>query len=405
MRSLLFLSALLACGAAVAADPPPVDTAALVASNTHSFTLGANGELAGPGADFLRQATADAQFVLFGESHHDFTSPQFASALYRMLHADHGFDTVVVEQDPLAIEAISRKPLKGDVKQIAALSQKYPTHIGFSSDQDLDFLATATGLGQVWGIEQAQGASRYLDELQTLAPNGELKGRVTALLEDARKETRSNPGAFLHDDTTTLGKLDALRKDFHARSGSRADVLLEGLATSALIYSYNHRAMDGEYVGLYNNTEREALFKRGFVRHYREAAKGKTPLKALFKFGNWHMYRGKSPGQAYTIGSFAHEFAIWNGMHAYGISVMPFGGYDDWKAVPAWMKPLLPAELPDAPVLIDLRPLKPYGRPFRAGVADAEQWEQRDFLQGFDAIVILPHSKKATWDLTGFPVP
>jgi hypothetical protein len=405
MRSTLLLSALLACGAAVAGDPPPVDTAALVTKNTYAFTLGENGELAGPGADFLKQATADAQFVLFGESHHDFTSPQFAAALYRMLHADHGFDTVVVEQDPLAIEAIGRKPLKGDAKQIATLSQKYPTHLGFSSDQDLGFLATASGLGHVWGLEQAQGASRYLDELQTLAPNGELKGRVTALLEEARKETRTNPGAFLHDDTTTLGKLDALRKDFHAKAGSRADVLLQGLATSALIYSYNHRAMDGEYVGLYNNTEREALFKQGFVRHYRAEAKGNTPLKALFKFGNWHMYHGKSPGQAYTIGNFAHEFAIWNAMRAYGISVMPFGGYDDWKEVPAWMKPLLPAQLPEAPVLIDLRPLKPYGRPFRLSVADADQWEQRDFLQGYDAIVILPHSKKATWDLTGFPVP
>ena len=406
MRSLLLTLALVGGPAVVAADLPPVDTAALVAKNTYAFDLDASGKLSGPGADFLLRATNNAQFLLYGESHHDFTSPQFAAAVYRLLHAEHGFSTAVVELDPEAVDAIDHKPLKGDVQKIAELSKRHPTRLGFSSDQDLGFLATASSLGEVWGLEQAQGSPWYLEELLKLAPNAELKSRTAALLKESlEKETRSNPGGFTHDDTTTLGRLQNLRTDFHARPGSRADGLLDAIVTSALIYSYNHRAMDGEYVGLYNNTEREALFKRGFVRHYRAEAKGNKPLKAMFKFGDWHMYHGKSPGQAYTIGNFAHEFAIWNGMEAYGIAVMPFGGYDDWKDVPAWMKPLLPAQLPQTPQLIDLRPLKPYGRPFRTGVADADQWEQRDFLQGYDAIVILPHSKKATWDLTGFPVP
>ena len=92
-------------------------------------------------------------------------------------------------------------------------------------------------------------------------------------------------------------------------------------------------------------------------------------------------------------------------MDAYGICVMPIGGYGTWDDVEAWMKPLLPKTPPTAPILIDLRPLKPYARPLREFVAPADQWQLRDFLQGYDALVILPNSAKATWDLTGFPVP
>ena len=406
MRGLFVLFLALSAGGACAADPPPVDTAALVAANSHPFKLGDDGEISGDGADFFLRAAANAQFVLFGETHHDYDTPRLARAMYQTLNRRYDFSTVVVEQDPQAVEAIAKPPLRGDVERIAGLSKQYPTHLGFSSDQDIEFLAAASRLGRVWGVEQAQGATRYLDELATLARDAALKARVTALRDEARgKEKRESPGAFLHDDATTLPRLEQLRTDFRAKPGSRAAVLLDGLVGSALIYSYNRRAGEGEYVGLYNNTEREALFKRNFVENYRNSQRGDKPLKAFFKFGSWHMYRGKSPGQAYTIGSFAHEFAIWNRSEAYGVLVLAYGGYTQWDETEAWLKPLLPAKLPEQPVLIDLRALKRFGRPFREPVTAADQWELRDALQGFDAIVILPASHKATWNFTGFPVP
>lgn len=383
-----------------------VDTQALVAKATLAFELRADGTIAGPAIAHVRRETKDSQYVLFGESHHDRTSPRFALALYRALREWHGFDVAVVENDPLAMDAINAAPLRGDAKAIAGLAKRYPAHIGFASDQDLEWLAGASALGPVWGIEQAQGATRYLEELVALAPDDAVKARTQALADEARrKETREVQGAFIHDDETTLPRLEKLREDFAAQAGSRAAGLLEALVTTARIYSYNRRGMAGEYVGLYNNTEREALFKRTFVARYAAAAKPGDPLRAFFKMGDWHMYRGKSPGQAYTIGNFAHESAIWHGMDAYGICVMPIGGYGTWDDVEAWMKPLLPKTPPTAPILIDLRPLKPYARPLRELVAPADQWQLRDFLQGYDALVILPNSAKATWDLTGFPVP
>jgi len=386
-------------------QPQAVDIEALVARNTYPFELRADGTIIGPGADLLRERTADAQFFLFGEGHNDRDTPRLAGAIYRMLHDAHGYRTVVVEQDPLAIEAASRPPLRGDVAAIAALARRYPAHFGFASDQDLGFLALAGSLGAVWGVEQAQGAPRYLEELAALAPDPAIRARVETLLERAGKESRAQPGIFMHDDPATLPALQALRQDYGTAPGSRADLLLSDLVDSARIYGYDRRAGEGEYVGLYNNTEREALFKRHFVRNYHAATTGAEPLKAMFKFGGWHMYRGKSPGQAYTIGNFAHEFAIWNGMRAYGITVLAIGGNAQWDDVPGWMRTLLPRQLPDTPVLVDLQPLKPYARPLREPVDVEDQWETRDLLQGFDAIVVLPHSAKASWDLTGFNPP
>lgn len=382
--------------------------AALLAANVHPFVLSADG-LTGEGADFLRERTARSQFVLLGEAHFDHDTPVFALGLYRLLQQAHGFDRLVVENDPLAMEAVDAA--QGDLDQVTALARRYPTHIGFASDQDLQLYAAVAagsrpGAPAVWGIEQAQGADRYLEELATLAPDS-VRARVTALLEEAKaKGSRDQASAFLHDDATLVPRLEALRADWAPAEGSRAADLLNSLTRSAVIYSYNRRGGAGEPVGLYNNTEREQLFRENFVARYRaDSANGRIP-RAMFKMGGWHMYRGKSPGQAYTVANLAHELAFLNGMNAYAINIVPVGGEAaDLSVFPAWMRPLLPATLPDGPVVIDLRPLKPRSGLFSGQAPEIDRWQTRDFLQSFDAIVLLPTSSKATWDLTGFPAP
>lgn len=410
MRFLMILAAALGLATqALAQAAAPVDTRALLAANTRPFRL-APGAIDGPGVDFLLGQLANAQFVLLGESHHDRDVPVFAGALFARLQQERGFRYLVVEQDPLAMEAMNG--FHGDVAKAAALVRRYPPHIGFASDADLALLAAVSkgskpGDPVIWGVEQAQGATRYLEELVTLAPTPAARTAAQALHDEARaKETREAQAAFLHDDATALPRLKALQAAFSARPGSRADRLLTGLVTSAEIYSYNRRAIAGERVGLYNNTEREALFKRTFMADYRRAAKGGALPRAMFKFGSWHMYRGRSPGSAFTIGNFAHEFAIANGMEAYGVDVVPVGdGYQALADIAPWMSVFFPDGAPGTPVILDLRPLKPYARAFTSQVELAQQWELRDYLHGHDAVVVLPGSRKATWDLTGFPVP
>jgi hypothetical protein len=121
----------------------------------------------------------------------------------------------------------------------------------------------------------------------------------------------------------------------------------------------------------------------------------------LFKFGSWHMYRGRSPGAAFTIANHVHELAIFNGKDAYGILVLP--GQAKWAELEDWEKVLLPATKPATPILIDLRALRGYQRLFRLQVAEKDQWQIRDVMNAFDAIVILPDGPPASWALTGFP--
>ncbi len=115
--------------------------------------------------------------------------------------------------------------------------------------------------------------------------------------------------------------------------------------------------------------------------------------------GALHMYRGRNPNQAFPIGNFVHEFAISNGAEAYGVYVIA-QGYEGANE-PPWMAPLL--SRPDQPVVIDLRALQPTARLFVDQVPVEQRAALRDFIYAFDAIVILPHSRKASFDRTGFP--
>lgn len=420
MSRILLLTCLLVLAATpIRAQTPPLtpsqvaersaQAAALVSENSRPFVLTDAG-LSGPGADFLREQTARSQFVLLGESHNDYDTPRFARGLFGMLHADHGFDRLAVENDPLAMQALNEA--RGSLDEVAGFARRHPGHIGFPSDQDLalyQVVAEESGPGRpvLWGIDQAQGPDRYFELLRDLAPTVEIRTRVDALLTEARALTTwEGRSAFLHDDATVTPRLEALRADWAPAAGSPADDLLGALIESSVIYGYDRRAGAGERVGLYNNTEREAHFRESFLRAYRADATGGRLPKVMFKMGGMHMYRGKSPAQAFTIGNFAHEVAIFNGLEAYGINVIPVGGYATELAdFPAWMQPLLPGSLPDGPVVINLNALKPWAGLFASLVPDIDRWQLRDFIHGYDALVILPNSRKSTWDLTGFPVP
>jgi hypothetical protein len=393
---------------AVAADPEP---GALLRASTHALQMTPAG-LDGPGADVLKRGTARAQFVLIGEGHHDHDTPLFASALFKMLRRDHGFDAVVVEQDPLGIETMLQPDVRGDTRRMAEWMKRYPGLLGFASDQDLQFLADVAALvpgpHSIWGIEQAQCAARYLEELETLAPAGAARKDVAALLADvrAKETTRATRGDFLYD-ASTLSRLQELQKKLNPPPGSRADFLLTGLVTSAEIYSYHRRARSEKTPSLYqrNNTVREAWLKRMFVESYRREARDGHVPRALFKLGVVHTVRGRSPLDVWTTGNLAHELAAFNGMKAYGILVLGIGGsWGEWKDLDGWLRPLLPAALPATPLLVELEPLRGIAEKYAQSLEAKDRESMASLIHGFEAVVLLPHSRKADWTLTGFPV-
>jgi hypothetical protein len=401
--SVFLLAAMLAMP--LAAEPPKIDLPARIAANSLPFAYDAATGLSGPGAAFLEKATADSQFVLLGEDHYLRETPLFSAAFYRMLHARHGFRHLVVEQDRYAMEDVLAPARRGDAVKIGQWVGRYPGSFEFGSDQDIELLALAgrldPGPAAICGIEQAVGAPRYLEELARRAPNARLRAevdelRTLALKLDAEPTYSVN---FLIAPGITA-RLEKLRADFAAKPDSRADEMLLGLVRSSEIFGYYRRAEAGEPVGLYNNTVRETWFKRLFMRCYRQmAARGALP-KAMFKFGANHMFRGKNPTQAFPIGNFAHEFAIANGHEAYGVFILPLIG-KGYGGTPPEIRVMLPAEAPSAPMVIDLRALRPLQRFLRASLKDSEATAFREIINGYDAIVLLPGESPATMKLSG----
>jgi hypothetical protein len=409
MRALLTFLLLVLLGPwhIAAADQDAARAREVLAANAYPIDL-SGGVLKGQAAAFLTAATQDAQFVLAGENHHDHFTPLFDLALFRLLHASHGFDHVVVEQDPLAIEAMLQPGLRGNAAAMGASLRDFRSVLGFASDEDLQFLAGVAAAepalpDQIWGIEQTQSPVLALDILVKLAPDAHIRADA-ARLRDAAGADRSRVGfiTFMEADPATLPRLRALQAEFHAEAGSRADTVLTALVKSAEIYSYYRRSAAGEKVGLYNNTVREQWLKEGFIRKTR-AAQPDGGLKALFKFGANHMVGGLNRVGSMSLGNFLHEFAIWNGKTAFGIEIVTFGSYTDPADV-AYLKPVLP-EGRSTPVLIDLRALRPYYKGMAATLAPEERAALRAELFGYEAIAFFPASRKASWAMTGFAPP
>jgi hypothetical protein len=389
-----------------AADAPPPDPAELLKNNTHVFAYTGT-TISGPGAELLLKSTADAQFVLFGEEHMDHAIPIFAAGLYATLHEKQGFKHLVLEQAPVAIEDALAPAQRGDLEKIAAHAKKYPQLYEFDTDEDLALLALAGRLEKgpeaICGVEQATSAIRYLEELATLARNDLAKQRVAEALAQARaadSEPKYSVNWLIAPGTSET--IERLQTTFKASAGTRADELLRALGKSAEIFGYYRRADAGEFVGLFNNTVREEELKANFVKCYRAAAKREPLPKAMFKFGANHLYHGRNPTNAHPIGNLAHELAIVNGSKAYGLYVLALGpDYVGYKDFPDWMKPILPAQEPTDPVLVNLDALRRYQRLFRDQVAPADQWMLRDLMNGYQALVLLPGSKPGERKLGG----
>lgn len=390
---------------AQAADPAP-DPIALLAQQTLEFSYAAD-KLEGPGAAIIDRYAARSQFVLLGEEHMDHSVPVFAGALFRLLHDRYSYQHLVVEQDPVAIEDALDPARRGNADKLAAHARKYPSLFEFDTDEDLEFLALVSrlvkGPDAIWGVEQATGAVRYLEELAGLMPNDKARAAIEKLLAEARAadpEPKYTVNWLIAPGTSAA--LASIEGQFQADGNARAYRLFEGLSDSAEIFGYYRRAEAGEWVGLYNNTAREEVLKAHFIERYRAAAKREGSPKAMFKFGGNHLYHGKNPTQAFPIGNLAHELAIFNGKEALGIYVLPLGpNYMSYADFPKWMLPLLPAKEPAVPTLINLRPLRPYQRLFREQAEVADQWMLRDLINGYDAIVLLPGSKPGSRNLGG----
>src|SRR5271165_2721541 len=293
-----------------------------------------DGKLAGPSAEVLRAALADAQFVALGEDHGIRQVPDFAAALCAEL-APHGFHHMGLEVGPYVAPEIEKMARSADgPKQLAEFEKKYPETIAFYNWQEefamLQKCETAASPGHmtIWGLDQEfMGATSFLaDKILATNPGPEAKAAVETLWKEASEARAAaaksgNPGD-LFMMTAKQEELDHLRDLLKKQAKPDAQNLFNAILVSREIYQKN---MTGDYYN--SNRQRALLMKKNFSEPFAASSQSNGVLpKVFFKFGAYHMFRGINPLHSSELGNLIGEAAEANQLKSVHILIVGVKG-------------------------------------------------------------------------------
>ncbi|MEK7727840.1 MAG: hypothetical protein AAB354_05460 [candidate division KSB1 bacterium] len=216
-----------------------------------------------------------------------------------------------------------------------------------------------------------------------------------------------NPGlVFLA--SAQKADFEKLENAFGPQAPLEAQEILLELRTSWEIYAKNFAG-----AGYESNAQRAGLMKKHFMNYYQQALEQEGSLpKVLFKFGVYHIKKGRSYTNVYDIGNLAAELAQANNSHSFHLFVLgaagtqnaylPFVGNEADKnkkidAVATYdfadIKPFLAAADQKLWTVFDLRPLRPLLHAQKLGSLAAST---KELLWGYDAVLVIPQVRAAT---------
>lgn len=359
--------------------------------------------LEGAAVDFLVANTSRAQFVGFAEPHNVRQVPQVFSRLFRTLHEAHDFNYMALETGPAIMRRVSQTPVRGNLQAITELYFRYPRSFHFYTDQELAMMADVGALSTtrsdpIWGVDQIHATPLILDELIEVTSDQDRRARLERLSTAVAKQNASDilrRRGFIALDQPDLSELADW---YRAEPESPAEFLIEQLALSHRVYRNNIDASSGAPTGYISNVEREENMKYLFLRHYRRAHEidGTLP-KVLVKQGHWHLLNGRSPGNAYTLGSFLREFAKSNGREFFNIAVSIVNESEDYFSLSdsEGYEPLTRLCANDAITVFDLRPLRSYSH---AGQLPNVARELRSWIYQYDAALIIGGGSRGSYE-------
>jgi hypothetical protein len=277
-----------------------------VAANTYTATL-EDGELTGPGADWLAARGREVDHFLMGERHGTAEIPKLAASLYERL-ADHGYGPVALEVGPFAGEAINEALDSGGYSALADLITRYETPpIAFLNRREESEMAArmAEAGATIWGVdyEFLRSLPMHLDALSEQAETG----RERAAVQTARTKMKEDWGgeggkALAAADPSAL---KTLRAAFEPRGDEAALARIDAMIESNAIYAPYVRGTGSFFE---SNRRRENLMKEQLIDHIREweATHGEAP-KVFHK--NAHIPKRHPNGFVLTLGAFMAEWA------------------------------------------------------------------------------------------------
>lgn len=374
-----------------------------------------DGKLAGPGADILRAALADTQFVLLGEDHGIQQIPQFTASLCAEL-APQGFHTMALETGPIVTPEIERMARGANgLKEMAEFDKRYPESVAFYNwREEFEMLqqceksAGAEGM-QLWGLDQElMGAPVFvLEKILATKPGPEAQVAVAALLKENNEDRAAaakdgNPeGLFLLK--TKQSDLDHARALLKKQGSPQAQEYFSALVVSREIYQKN---ISGD--GYKSNRQRALLMKENYVDRLTAAfQKEGAPRKVLFKFGAWHMYHGINPLHSSELGNLVGESAEGHQEKAIHILILGMKGEQlrfagigrPAQPVPLdlagdkdsdflFLKPLFDNQVENLWTIYDLRALREHFAKYGSVDPELER-----VIFGYDFAVLIPNPK------------
>ncbi|MCG3158467.1 MAG: hypothetical protein DKINENOH_05111 [bacterium] len=387
----------------------------------HKYTLAlVDGMLKGSGADFLLSEAKAAQFFLIGEDHGIAEVSQFTSALFQRIHP-MGYHHLAVETGPLTAQWLNRLSAEPNAQQaFSAFHKENPFAVPFYNWQEEAALLIAVlkgakpGVQPLWGLDQEfiMSSKMHFKKLSALAPNDEARKVVNEFYEKTRTEfdrmvESKNPGmVFLA--SAQKSDFEKLENAFGPQAPLQAREILFELKTSWEIYAKNFTG-----AGYESNAQRAGLMKKHFMSYYNQAlAQQGSPPRVLFKFGVYHIKKGRSYTNVYDIGNLAAELAEANSSHSFHLFVigaagtqnayLPFVGNeaDKNKKIDvtaaydfADIKPFLAAADQKLWTLFDLRPLRPL---LHAQTLGSLAPNTKELIWGYDAVLVMPQVRAAT---------
>jgi hypothetical protein len=376
-----------------------------------------DGKLAGPSAEVLRTAMAEAQFVALGEDHGIRQIPEFAAALCAEL-ALHGFHHMGLEIGTYVAPDLEKMARSADgAKQLAEFEKKYPETIAFYNWQEefamLQKCETAASPGHmtIWGLDQEfMGATGFLaDKILATNPGPEAKAAIETLLKETNDAhaaaTKSGNPSDLLMMTAKQEELDHLRDLLKKQGKPEALRLFDAFLVSREIYQKN---MSGDYYK--SNRQRALLMKKNFSEPFAASSQSNGVLpKVFFKFGAYHMFRGINPLHSSELGNLIGEAAEANQFKSVHILIAGVKGEQlhfvgigkPAEAVPLdlagekdspflFLKPLFDAQVENSWTLYDLRALRDGFSKY--GKIDPEL---ERVIFGYDFVVFVPDPKAA----------
>ncbi len=365
--------------------PNEQDTTLYSIIEENSFTLVLNDHKIN-GVDFFLKSALESEVLLFGENHGIKEIANFSQILYDTLSSNHS-RVLVTEVGPATAHQVQNMMEEGTFRKFMSEGTNLHSVPFFFLEQEVPLLEkTLSSFPEnensvLWGIDQEfiAGAPVIIRRLEELA----MTDQENKAVRKFKRKAFFNPFIIGMGSGNSLSELEAA---FSESASLEAKRLTSQLVLSHKIYK---EQMGGDV--RWSNERREKLMMENF-NYYVESYPGSLP-PMFFKFGSYHLHKGRSPTVKEALGLKIDQWAKTKGLSTIAINVDAvsgetldplMGGKQEIPSIRYWTKSPFKALVKDKPVLFDLGPIK--NHPEITKLSGRTQL----MIKGYDYLVLFP---------------